>query len=632
VVLALAAFVAALAAWQGAAMGVILIQDATIDGATSTSAPPGSVLRTEVTGVVAGGDTWRGTAYDLTTDTPVFPPDHCVNTGDKGAGLQTVSFNLTAPGAPGEYNAPFWGSVDDDCATVGGALARPKALTVQAPAPNPNLPPRCGIDVMLVLDESGSINTSGKTEVVRNATRAFLNALSGTGAAVSIVDFSTTAARPVPYTTVTDGTIASTFEPYLANGYKPSGWTNWEDAFTKVREANTQGTVADLVVFITDGDPTARNTETGQETGLVEGAAAAMRPALAQADLVKGQGSHVFALGVGAAVTKPESARRLTAVSGFDQYPATPFARADYTLVQDFDDLAQRLREIVIELCQASVTVTKLLDVGGGQFRPDRGWRFTATVSTDPGGYAWLQPAPPPATGPRSRTTDSDGIATFQWKPADAGATSTVTLAEDLKPGYEFVDISCSTNAPGRTRRRTIRRTTPRVAGLTIRPGEYSKCTVRNRLGPGTPPPEPPVPPAPPAPPPPTVIDVVKTAPRTARVGQRVAFELTVSNVGSVAAQNVIMADVPPAALTLAGLQSTGGARVRLARGNAYWHLGTLAPGARRTVRGTVLIEAGSPGPKRNYVLATAVNAQTAQDHSDTRVLAQRRVIPPVTG
>jgi hypothetical protein len=93
-----------------------------------------------------------------------------------------------------------------------------------------------------------------------------------------------------------------------------------------------------------------------------------------------------------------------------------------------------------------------------------------------------------------------------------------------------------------------------------------------------------------------------------------------------------MVADVPPAALTLARLQSTGGARVRLARGNAYWHLGTLAPGAKRTIRGTVRITAGTPGLKRNLVLATAVNAQTAQDNADTRVLAQQRVIPPVTG
>ena len=57
----------------------------------------------------------------------------------------------------------------------------------------------------------------------------------------------------------------------------------------------------------------------------------AMRPAREQADLVKGQGSHVFALGVGAAVTKPSSASRLTAVSGFDQVAANALSRGPTT-------------------------------------------------------------------------------------------------------------------------------------------------------------------------------------------------------------------------------------------------------------------------------------------------------------
>src|SRR6185295_793853 len=100
----------------------------------------------------------------------------------------------------------------------------------------------------------------------------------------------------------------------------------------KVHGANER-TKADLVVFITDGDPTARNTANGgTQTNLTEGAVAAMRPAAEAADLVKAQGSHVFALGVGAAVTGAGSARRLTAISGFDQYPAAPFGEADYTL------------------------------------------------------------------------------------------------------------------------------------------------------------------------------------------------------------------------------------------------------------------------------------------------------------
>jgi uncharacterized repeat protein (TIGR01451 family) len=737
VVLAMVVFVAALAAWQGAAVGLVTVTGATIDGVTSTSAPPGSVLRADVTADVSQGK-WRGTTHSFAPG----PGAQCVNTADKDPGTgRTVNFNVTAPGVPRDYNANFAGSHENDCASFGPSKLLADALRVTAPAPNQNLPPRCGINVMLVLDESGSINTSGQTETVRNATRAFLAALSGTGAQVSIVDFSTTAGRPVGYTTVTAATIASVFEPYLKTGYQPNGYTNWEAAFQKVREANTQGTLADLVVFVTDGDPTARNTATGTQTFLVAGTAAAMRPAAEQADLVKGQGSHVFALGVGAAVTNEASARRLTAVSGFDRYPDESFARADYTLVQDFNQLAQALRDIAIELCQASATVTKLVDEGDGTYRPDAGWAFTATVSTSPGGFTWLQPST--GTGPsRSDTTNDEGIATFQWKPANATATSNVTLSEGVEPGYEFVDAVCVKNAPGRTPRRSVRGTTPTVIVPELGPREYARCTVRNRIIPGTieieksanpqtsqpfqfsgsgplgdftlvddgkndpassrtvpglapgtytvreivpadwalsgvtctpaaaaaiagsevtitlasggsvvctyrdtridppVPPEPPTPPAPPTPPEPPPVDpfgvaelsVVKTAPRVARVGALVQFELTVRNVSDVTAQDVTLADVPPAALTLAELQSTGGARARLARGNAYWDLGTLAPGARRTVRGTVRIESGTPGLKRNHALATAVNANLARDDSDTRVLAQRRVIPPVTG
>jgi hypothetical protein len=43
-------------------------------------------------------------------------------------------------------------------------------------------------------------------------------------------------------------------------------------------------------------------------------------------------------------------------------------------------------------------------------------------------------------------------------------------------------------------------------------------------------------------------------------------------------------------------------------------------------------IVSATPGLKRNLALASADNADLVQDPADTRVLAQRRVIPPVTG
>ncbi len=240
-------------------------------------------------------------------------------------------------------------------------------------------------------------------------------------------------------------------------------------------------------MFITDGDPTARTKENGTpETGLTEGAVAAMRPAAEEADRVKAQGTHVFALGVGAAVTKADSADRLTAISGPDEYPGTPFGEADYTLVQNFDDLAKSLRQIAIELCEASVTVTKYVDEGDGQYEPDPGWTFTADVTMSAGDYRWLQPAPPPETGETSAVTNDDGVAVFQWKPSDATASSTVDLSEELQAGYQFVDATCSRVAQRSRRRGTILRTTTPVAKVTVNPGEFVKCVVRNQIIPGT--------------------------------------------------------------------------------------------------------------------------------------------------
>jgi uncharacterized repeat protein (TIGR01451 family) len=725
----------AFAAAPGVASAGLTISSATIDGVTSTSAPPGSVLDAKVTGEATGSDRWEGTAYRFGNGSPV-----CVNTSDT-SGTRTVDFDVTAPGQPGSYDVGFTARGTNTCdGASSNEKVLPAGLRVTTPAPNRDLPPLCGINVMLVLDKSGSIASSGQTETVKSATRAFLNALAGTGAKVSIVDFSTTAAQPVPYTTVTSATIASTFNPYLANGYRPNGYTNWQAAFEKVHGANTQGTKADLVVFITDGDPTARNTATGTQTGLTEGAVAAMRPAAEAADLVKGQGSHVFALGVGAAVTTAGSARRLTAISGFDQYPNAPFGEADYTLVQDFDELAESLRQIVLELCQSSVTVTKLVDEGNGVYRADAGWNMTASIDTSSGSFSWLKP-PASGTGPQSQSTDDDGIATFQWKPDNANASSAVSIVETVNPGFDFVDAQCVLNTirAGRRVARSVAFAQP-TFGVTVGPNQYATCTVRNRirvgtieiekratpqdpqafsfvgsfgpfaliddekatapskifsgLTPGTytvselvpanweltgitcvpasagavsgaqvtitlapessvvctyadlrtepptptptptPSPEPtPTPEPTPSPPeastqpPPTQLQVVKTMRRVARVGDRVRFALAVRNVGTVAATSVQVADVPPASVRLAALRTSGD--VRLVRGNAVWRLGTLAPGASRTVRGSVEVASGAPGLKRNLAVAAAVNASVVIDPADVRVLPARRATSP---
>jgi len=406
--------------------------------------------------------------------------------------------------------------------------------------------------------------------------------------------------------------------------------------------------------------------------------------------------------------------------------------------VQDFDQLAESLRQIVLELCQSSVTVTKLVDEGDGAYRADAGWRMTASIDTTPGSFSWLKP-PASGTGPQSQSTDDDGIATFQWKPDNAEATSAVSIAETVNAGFDFVDAQCVVN----TIRRGVRSTrllafSQPTFGVTVGPGQYATCTVRNRvrvgtieiekratpqssqafafdgslgqfslvddekatapskifagLTPGTytvselvpanwqltgitcvpssagvvsgaqvtitlapnssvvctyadlriePPTPTPTPSPEPGPGPeptpggpaastevpPTQLQVVKTMRRIARVGSRIRFALTVRNVGTVAATSVQVADVPPASVRLASLQTSGD--VRFVRGNAVWRVGTLAPGASRTVRGSVRITSGAPGLKRNLAVAAAVNASVVIDPADVRVLPARRASSP---
>jgi von Willebrand factor type A domain len=116
----------------------------------------------------------------------------------------------------------------------------------------------------MIIDESGSIGTSGATDDVRTAFRAFVASLKNTGSRMAVAEFSSVARLPsiggLPpgtYITIDDDTQAD-FNSYIA-GYKPDGWTNWEDALRVGRHLapRPDPDIPHMVVFLTDGDPTA---------------------------------------------------------------------------------------------------------------------------------------------------------------------------------------------------------------------------------------------------------------------------------------------------------------------------------------------------------------------------------------
>lgn len=243
------------------------------------------------------------------------------------------------------------------------ANAAPVRAAGHTPAANPDLQPGCGIKVIMILDASGSIDTTEQGQV-RTAATAFLDALQDTGSQVAMVEFSESADAPVAYTLVTATSTGAggVFANYLSasNLAGPqyhddrlvNPYTNWSAGFDA---ANALAT-ADLVVFMTDGDPN-RPTE-----------ATAMPAAITSSDTTKNKPSHIFGIGVG--TVTGDSLTRLQTVTGPHAYNGSNFLAADYDVTSDFSGLSAALAAVAHELCPGTLTVEKVI-VGNGSASPD---------------------------------------------------------------------------------------------------------------------------------------------------------------------------------------------------------------------------------------------------------------------
>jgi uncharacterized repeat protein (TIGR01451 family) len=204
---------------------------------------------------------------------------------------------------------------------------------------------------------------------------SFLNPLSGSGVATAIVEFGSSAITVFGYTTITATSLSSTFNPYIdatsaTATYNPPSqlgpYTNWDDALDEVTIRNAAGPVAPIVLFITDGDPTAYNLDQSGGPGgvFVNGVTAeAVLRAEQEADQVRAQGSHLIAVGVGSALSNSASIDRLQQVAGPDVYGGSgtfDLATTDVVLVPDFADLPAAMATIAQAMCaDPSISVVK---------------------------------------------------------------------------------------------------------------------------------------------------------------------------------------------------------------------------------------------------------------------------------
>ncbi|WP_162564257.1 MULTISPECIES: vWA domain-containing protein [Microbacterium] len=359
------------------------------------------------------------------------------------------------------------------CGLVVGAAPANAAV----PADNPSIPRQCGLGVTLVLDASGSVQSSNAVGSVRTAADAFLDAFTDTGSTARVLQFATFSEQLAPRTIVDGASLGGggVLADAVAGYYnpippRPSGstihrfnggsisnpasyttsnssnqYTNWQQVLD-----DTSADAGDYVIFITDGDPTAYDFgEAGDPfpapdvaVGTDRTAASAAETldrAVTSANVVKASGARVLALGVGEALQNSASVQRLTQVSGpevVDDMADFDVETTDVALVRDFDQLADAVRTLVLDLCSPSLTIRKLAQsADDAAYVPAEGWDMTVTPTVAGGSFDWVLPSG--AAGPSSTvSTNADGFAQFQWEPDPGDALSDADVVETMEPDF----------------------------------------------------------------------------------------------------------------------------------------------------------------------------------------------------
>ena len=102
---------------------------------------------------------------------------------------------------------------------LAGLGASPAHAAV-TPVANPQIEEKCGLPITLVLDASGSIQSSNAVNKVRDAAEAFLDALSNTNSSVRVTQFATLTQQLAPSTVVDDNSLgAGGVHRKAINGY-----------------------------------------------------------------------------------------------------------------------------------------------------------------------------------------------------------------------------------------------------------------------------------------------------------------------------------------------------------------------------------------------------------------------------
>ena len=229
--------------------------------------------------------------------------------------------------------------------------AKSVSITLRVIQPNPTLPQSCGMDIVLVIDSSGSIDSTELSQM-KTALNSYVSAfLPGTPTEIAVVEFDTSA-------TVTQGftSSASTLNTAI-NAAVSGGNTNWDDAIYKARSLFPNRVNPDLMVFASDGNPNRRggHTALGHSatiTSVTE--SVAMDWAIEEANAAKSAGIRVVGLGIGSDL----NVLNMEAISGTNVSPPSAIDSSVDVITTKFSTLAGDLASLANNQC-GTATPTK---------------------------------------------------------------------------------------------------------------------------------------------------------------------------------------------------------------------------------------------------------------------------------
>ena len=337
-------------------------------------------------------------------------------------------------------------------AAVAAVVLAAGSRGASASVSNPPLGEACGFDVVLVMDESGSISSSVFASM-QAAFVLFVEALNDTPTEFALVDFGYLAHPRADFQS-NGGIITAINAPKLSG----SQYTNWQEALDAADDyfhgsppqpgPPFHRDNPDLIIFASDGNPNVYGSP------YTYNVAQALATAVASADHLKGESIRILPIAIG----NDLNLANMEAISG----PGD-------VIQSDFDQLAADLAELALQLCGGTITAHKVIDCDGNPTTTNdqsngEGWTFNANAD------------PPDSSTPPSGQTDNGGKINFEIA-LGADGTATVDVVETPQASFGFVSASCvdqgdnPVGTPG----------TNTVANITVGPQDIINCTFYNQ-------------------------------------------------------------------------------------------------------------------------------------------------------